>query len=140
MLFDHSNVPNTSRDEGYHSEQKFLPLGALVPGDRLKYKHRKLQAMTSAVKKNKDGKRGKVTGLRRGRQYRFWRQEGSRQQNGVFKGPEVVAHLVRVQIRVRGLVWLEPREGGRERWEIRAEREQGAGRALWAMGSTLGFL
>lgn len=47
MLFDHSNVPDTSRDEGYHSEQKFLPLGALVPGERLKYKHGELQTMTS---------------------------------------------------------------------------------------------
>ena len=122
MLFDHSSVPDTSRDESYHSEQKFLPLGAFVPGGRLKYKHRELQMITSAVKKNKDGKRGKGTGLRRGKWYRFWREEGSRQQNGVFKGPEVVAHLVRVQIRARGLVWLEPSEGGWERWEVWAEK------------------
>ena len=45
---------------------------------------------------------------------RFWRKEGSRQENGAFKGPEVVARLVWVQINARGLVWLEPREGGRE--------------------------
>lgn len=88
---------------------------------------------------NKDRKRGKGTGLRRGKWYRFWRQEGSRQRNGVFKGPEVVAHLVRIQIRARaGLVWLEPSKGGWER-EIWAEKRQGAGRALWAMGSTFGL-
>ena len=85
--------------------------------------------MTSAVKKNQDGTRGKGTGLRRGKWYRFWRQEGSRQRNGVFKGPEVVAHLVRIQIRARGLVglcgWSQAREGGRSgRFGQRRDREQ----------------
>ena len=87
--------------------------------------------ITSAVKKNKDGKRGKGTGLRRGKWYRFWRQEGSRQRNGVFKGPEVVAHLVRVQIRARGLVWLEPSEGGWERWDREWVRLCGPWGAPW---------
>lgn len=98
--------------------------------------------MTSAVKENKHRKRGREQDWRRGKWYRFWRQEGSRQRNGVFKGPEVVAHLVRIQIRARGL-WAcvvgEPSKGGWER-EIWAEKRQGAGRALWAMGSTLAFL
>lgn len=45
---------------------------------------------------------------------RLWRNEGSRQETGAFKGPEVVACLVWVQINARRLVWLGPREGGRE--------------------------
>lgn len=36
--------------------------------------------MTSAVKKNKDRKRGKGTGLRRASGTDFWRQEGSEQR------------------------------------------------------------